>query len=99
VRGSHCVVMVGSEVWGESVGLMVDVDHERFLLVMWEELPVHAIVTVHFREARIEMTARVHVTSVHVAQGERPHYIAVLRVLDWDDNLDVLIPSERPLPS
>ena len=94
-------VVIGSEVWGETPAVASELGRERIVLqVRADEILIDSIVTVHIGEGGSEMVARARVASAEDISAVGPwRFVLVLEVLDWDDCLGCLLPSEKGEPT
>jgi hypothetical protein len=99
-------VLLGSEIYGESVAVARNISAGGMLVQASEVLPMGSVVTVHFQIADTddEIVARAevkHHLCLNFASGggEEPRSTRAmgLRFIDFDDNLPLSLPATRIL--
>jgi hypothetical protein len=92
-------VVIGSELWGETAAIASELGRERIVVHLRAEVfHVDTVITVHIGDGGAEMVARARVAAVEgPVDGYRCR--CVLEVLDWDDQLGCLLPSEKGDPT
>jgi hypothetical protein len=98
-------VVVGSELYGESVAVVRYISGERMLVTTNDILYVGTVVTVHFHigATEDEVVARAEVAELPAIElaivGDRSLMVRGmwLRFLDFDENLPLSLPGSRVL--
>ncbi len=99
-------VLVGSEIYGESVAIARNISSGGLLVQAAEVLPLGSVVTVHFQIADTddEIVARAEVKhhiclNFSATDGDQPQAARGmgLRFIDFDDNLPLSLPGTRVL--
>lgn len=95
--------MIGSELYGESAGVMWRIDASGMLVQCNDIVPLGSVVTVHFpigdtddelvarAEVRHHLTFEVTGNNEFAARGMR------LAIIDFDENLPLSLPGSRVL--